>query len=56
VGRRADVFPLPVYCRLANGRVRVPTGEQLGSLCTADQYHDCEGFRRWTASLAWEDV
>ena len=56
VGRRAGVFPVPVYCRLANGRVRVPPRDQLGSLCTADQYHGCPGYRRWAASLAWEGV
>lgn len=56
VARRAGVFPVPVYCRLASGRVRVPTRDELASLCTADQYHDCPGYRRWAASLAWEGV
>jgi hypothetical protein len=53
VSRRDGVVPVAVYCRLAGGRVRVPTREELGSLCTADRYHECSGYRRWAASLAW---
>jgi hypothetical protein len=54
VSRRDDgVFPAPVYCRLANGRVRVPSRDELATLCTADHYHECSGHRRWAASLAW---
>jgi hypothetical protein len=49
----AGGFPIPVYCRLANGRVRVPTPDELASLCTADRYQDCSGYRRWVASRAW---
>ena len=45
-GRKA-VFSVPVYCRLPNGRVRIPTRDQLVFLCTAGQHHDCEGYRRW---------
>jgi hypothetical protein len=39
--------PVPVYCRLPNGKVRVPTPDQLAVLCGADHYHDCMTFRRW---------
>lgn len=53
VGHRAGVFPVPVYCRLANGRVRVPTRDELTSLCTVSQYHNCPGYHRWAASRAW---
>ncbi len=47
---REAVFSLPAYCRLPNGRVRVPTHEQLVFLCTAGQHHDCPGYRRWKPS------
>jgi hypothetical protein len=50
---RAGIFPVPVYCRLAGRRVRVPTRDELASRCTADQYRDCPGYRRWSASQAW---
>jgi hypothetical protein len=43
--RAAPSFP--VYCRLPNGRVRVPLPDQLMVLCTAGHYHDCPGSRRW---------
>lgn len=52
-GRRDGVFPVSVYCRLGNGRARVPTCDELASRCTADDYHDCPGYRRWAASQAW---
>jgi len=44
---RAGIFPVPVYCRLPNGRVRVPTRDQLVVLCSAGHHHDCPGYRRW---------
>ena len=47
VERRRGRFPVPVYCRMPNGRVRVPTREQLAFLCTAGQHHDCPGYLRW---------
>ncbi len=47
VSRRGAVFSVPVYCRLPNGRVRVPTRDQLMFLCTAGQHHDCPGYLRW---------
>ena len=50
VSGRAGVFPVPVYCRLPNGRVRVPPREQLVCLCTAGQHHHCPGYRRWRPS------
>ncbi|MDO8478748.1 MAG: hypothetical protein Q7W02_21625 [Candidatus Rokubacteria bacterium] len=43
-------FQVAVYCRLPNGRVRVPTPDQLGSLCFAGRYRDCPGYRRWARS------
>ncbi len=48
-GRRAGGLPLPVpvYCRQPSGRVRVPSPDQLAWLCTAGQYHNCAGYRRW---------
>lgn len=46
--------PLSVYCRLPNGRVRVPTQAELASLCADGRYVDCPGYRRsargWNAS------
>ena len=42
-----EKFSVPVYCRLPNGRVRVPARDQLVFLCTAGQHHDCPGYRRW---------
>ena len=53
VGRRDGAFPVPVYCRLANGRARVPTRDELASRCTAGRHHTCPGYRRWAASQAW---
>jgi hypothetical protein len=41
---------VPVYCRLPNGRVRVPTPAELGSLCFVERYRDCPGYRRWAKS------
>lgn len=52
-------YPIPVYCRLPNGRVRVPSREQLVYLCSAGQHHDCPGYRRWTSreptAAGWPD-
>lgn len=50
VARGAGVFPVPVYCRQAGGRVRVPTRDELAWRCTAGRYHDCPGYRRWVAA------
>jgi hypothetical protein len=52
VVRRAGGFPAPasVYCRLPNGRVRVPSRDQVASLCTSGQYFRCTGYRRWERS------
>lgn len=47
VSGRAGIFSVPVYCRLPNGRVRVPTRDELLVLCTAGQQYDCPGYRRW---------
>jgi hypothetical protein len=41
------IFSIPVYCRQPSGRVRVPSRDQLMSLCTAGHHHDCPGYRRW---------
>ena len=41
------VIPVPLYCRLPNGRIRVPAPDQLATRCSADHYHDCPTFRRW---------
>ncbi len=54
VARRGGKFPVPVYCRLPNGRVRIPTPEQLASLCTAGQHHNCPGYRR--GARAWAGI
>jgi hypothetical protein len=50
--RRAGGYqiPFPVYCRLPNGRVRVPTRDELASLCVDGRYLNCAGFRRWARS------
>jgi hypothetical protein len=50
---RAGVGPESVYCRLASGRVRVPTRAELASRCTAGRYQSCPGYRRWVASRQW---
>jgi len=42
--------PSPAYCRLPNGRVRVPTQDQLVSLCVGGRYPSCSGYRRWARS------
>ena len=42
--------PVPVYCRLPSGKVRVPTPAELGSLCFVERYRDCSGYRRWAKS------
>jgi hypothetical protein len=51
-GRRAGGFPgpAPVYCRLPNGRVRVPTRAELASLCSDGRYVNCPGYQRWARS------
>jgi hypothetical protein len=43
---RPATFSVPVYCRKPNGRVRVPSRDQLMALCTAGHHHDCPGYRR----------
>lgn len=45
-----SAFPLPAYCRLPNGRVRVPTRAEVASLCSDGQYVNCPGYRRWARS------
>jgi hypothetical protein len=52
ISPRRGSLPVPVYCRLGNGRVRVPSPEQLVSLCTAGQHHNCPGYRRWARARA----
>ena len=47
VSLRPAVLSIPVYCRLPNGRVRVPPRDQLMFLCTVGQHYDCPGYRRW---------
>ncbi len=53
IGRRGGAFPMPVYCRLPTGRVRVPTRDQLASLCTGGQHQNCPGYRRWASHSTW---
>jgi len=36
-----------VYCRLPDGRVRMPTREEFESLCFVERHRDCPGYRRW---------
>ncbi len=50
-GRRG-VFPFPVYCRLPSGRVRVPTRDELATLCLAGQ--NCPAHRRGCGAAAGE--
>jgi len=47
VSARTAIHSLAVYCRLPNGRVRIPTSDQLKSLCVDGQHHDCPGYRRF---------
>ena len=54
--RRAGAFAAPVHCRPGKGRVRVPTRDQLASLCTAGASYECPGYRRWATSLIWDEV
>ena len=43
---------LPVYCRLPNGRVRIPTRDQLAYLCSAGHHQNCPGYDRWAPPRA----
>jgi hypothetical protein len=45
-----SAFPLPAYCRLPNGKVRVPTRAEVASLCSDGHYVNCPGYRRWARS------
>ena len=45
--RKPGGVPIPVYCRLPSGRVRVPTRMELESLCFVERHQDCPGYRRW---------
>ena len=56
VERRGGVPPAGVYCRPGARRVRVPSPDQLRWLCTSPRYQECPGYRRWTASRAWEEA
>ena len=49
-------IPVSVYCRLPNGKVRVPTPDQLAVLCSAGHYHDCTTFRRWDPRRTVEEA
>jgi hypothetical protein len=40
-----EAFPVGVYCRLPDGRVRVPSRDELARFCAAGHYRDCPGFR-----------
>lgn len=48
----AEGFPVPVYCRAPSGRVRMPSREQLLSLCSGGKHHDCPSCRRWQQANA----
>ena len=43
---RLGAFPLGVYCRLPDGRVRIPSRDELARFCTTGHHADCVGFRR----------
>jgi hypothetical protein len=45
-------FPVPVYCRAPNGRVRMPSREQLVSLCSGGHHHACPSCGRWQQAIA----
>lgn len=49
-GQLAVYYPAAVYCRLPNGRVRVPPPEQRAYVCSAGHYEDCPGYQRWKVS------
>jgi hypothetical protein len=44
-GRDAGSFA--AYCRLPNGRIRVPEPDQLLFLCLDGHCPDCLGYSRW---------
>ena len=46
-GDRRDAVSFAAYCRLPNGRIRVPEPDQLLFLCQDGHYPDCLGYRRW---------
>jgi hypothetical protein len=39
-------FLYSVYCRRPDGRVRVPSRDQLKRFCTSGHHVDCLGYRR----------
>ena len=43
---RLAAFPMGVYCRLPDGRVRIPSRDELARFCTTGHHADCIGFRR----------
>ena len=43
---RLAAFPMGVYCRLPDGRVRIPSRDELARFCTTGHHYDCVGFRR----------
>ncbi|MBI4611610.1 MAG: hypothetical protein HY726_21685 [Candidatus Rokubacteria bacterium] len=42
---RLLAFPIAVYCRLPNGRVRVPSRDELIRFCTSRRSEDCPRYR-----------
>jgi hypothetical protein len=46
VGIRQELTSVGVYCRLPDGRVRVPGREEVKSFCLPGRYRDCPHYRR----------
>ncbi len=43
---RLGAFPVGVYCRFPDGRVRIPSRDEPARFCTIGHHADCIGFRR----------
>jgi hypothetical protein len=44
----SDVTTRPtcaVYCRLPDGRIRIPSRDELSRFCLAGHFRDCPGYR-----------
>jgi hypothetical protein len=43
---RLAAFPIGAYCRLPDGRVRIPSRDELARFCTTGHHADCVSIRR----------
>lgn len=50
---RLAAFPVGVYCRLPDGRVRIPSRDELVRFCTTGRHDDCFAYRRASLRRTW---